>query len=92
MIRNIEITAVLNGFIVKVGCQTLIFQSPDALATELLHYLIDPDRTEDYYLEHSVNVGKLGLQPTRPLPQELIQVPGETRMEQVVSEQSTITR
>lgn len=68
MIREITIKAVLNGFVVTVGCQTLVFQSPDALATELLHYLIDPDRTEDYYLDHSVNVGKLGLQPNRPPP------------------------
>ncbi len=55
MIRSIKIEAVLNGFIVYIGCQTLVFDSAAVLADELERYLKNPMEVEKEYLNKSVN-------------------------------------
>ena len=49
MIRPIAITAVLNGYIVSVGCQQVVFNNTETLITELRVYLADPEDTEKRY-------------------------------------------
>lgn len=68
MIRDIRITAVANGFIVNVGCQSIVFtgHSPKACSSELCfeldRYLTDPEGTEArwrkdkcFNLKHTLN-------------------------------------
>ena len=64
MIREISIVPVLNGWIVRVGCQTVVFTSADALLGALRRYLEDPIATEEQFLQTAVNarwVGTRGL-------------------------------
>ena len=44
--RTVTIDAALNGFIVHVGCQTLVFNSAAILLKELDEYLADPGKKE----------------------------------------------
>ena len=55
MIRQITIKPVLNGFIVDVGCQTIVFGSNTTLVQALEAYLINPDASEKAYRESSIN-------------------------------------
>jgi len=55
MIRDITIKAVLNGFIVTVGCQQVVFASVEALEKDLGLYLRDPETSEKHYRENSIN-------------------------------------
>lgn len=49
--HDIKIKAVLNGYIVKVGCQTVVFGSRKKLFRELDRYLDNPSAVEREYLE-----------------------------------------
>lgn len=49
MIRDITIRTVLNGYVVQVGCQTVVYNSVDTLLVELRNYLIDPEDAEKRY-------------------------------------------
>jgi len=60
MLYDINIKSVLNGWIVKVGCQTLVFTDAGHMATQLKLYLDNPKKMEKEYMEKSVNAGKLG--------------------------------
>lgn len=51
MLRNINISPVLNGFTVSVGCQVLAYTSVDKLITDLGNYLRDPEGTEKRIVE-----------------------------------------
>lgn len=53
--RDLSIRAVLNGYIVSVGCQIVVFESRTKLLTELGRYLEDPDKVEKEYLVDSIN-------------------------------------
>ena len=53
MIRDITIKAVLNGFIVTVGCHTVVFQSADQLLAELAAYFVAPDEVEKRFVTSS---------------------------------------
>lgn len=55
MFRPISITAVLNGWIVTVGCQTVVYQDRNQLTSDLDAYLKDPDATEARVLRTAVN-------------------------------------
>jgi hypothetical protein len=57
MFRPITINAVLNGWIVTVGCQTVVYQDRNQLVTDLDAYMRDPDATEARFLHTSVNQG-----------------------------------
>ena len=55
MIREISITPVLNGFICKVGCQRVVFESVATLVQNLEAYLKDPNATEARFIRDAVN-------------------------------------
>ncbi len=46
MIRDIYIRPVLNGFLIKVGCQYVVFDDRDKMVDNLMRYLLDPERVE----------------------------------------------
>ena len=46
MLRPININAVVNGFVVNVGCQVLAYTSKEKLLADLGSYLNDPQGTE----------------------------------------------
>ena len=47
--RNIKIRRVMNGFVVGVGCQDLVFETSEKLLGELKRYLDSPEVTEEEY-------------------------------------------
>jgi hypothetical protein len=51
MMRDVLIVGTMNGYMVKVGCQTLVFESATTLLAELGRYLSDPAKVEQEYLE-----------------------------------------
>ncbi len=55
MFRPITIHAVLNGWVVSVGCQTVVYQDRDQLVRDVDSYLKDPDGTEKRFLASSIN-------------------------------------
>jgi len=59
MLRVVEITPVLNGWIIKVGCQTVAFNDLNHMLEEIQAYLEDPDETEKRYRESAVNAKHL---------------------------------
>ena len=48
--RRVEITRALNGFIVVVGCQTLVFNNESEMIRELKRYIDNPMEVEKEYL------------------------------------------
>jgi hypothetical protein len=55
MSREIKITPVLNGFVVKIGCQTVVFNSLQSMAGEVLRYYGNPSSIEAEYRKNAVN-------------------------------------
>ncbi len=55
MIRDFTVRAVLNGYVVNIGCQTLVFNNPAALCDEIERYLRNPQAVEKEYLNASLN-------------------------------------
>ncbi len=55
MTREITILPALNGYICRVGCQTVVFQDRIQLLVELGKYLEKPEETEKRYLTDAVN-------------------------------------
>ena len=49
--RDIKIKKVLNGYIVKIGCQKVVFTKRKKLLKELARYWDDPEAVEKEYLE-----------------------------------------
>lgn len=62
--RDITITKVMNGYSVRVGCQTLVFESTDRMLKEIHAYCLHPDQVEQAYIQ------RFGLQqgPGAPIP------------------------
>lgn len=52
--RNIVIEVCLNGFMVRVGCQTAVFNDYRDMLANLEAYYTDPEGTEKQYLESSL--------------------------------------
>lgn len=48
--REIHILPQLQGFIVKVGCQTVVFETVEKMAREITRYYNDPHDVEEQYL------------------------------------------
>lgn len=48
--RAIEIRTVLNGWLVSVGCQSLVFERSEVMLTEIARYLASPVEVEQEYL------------------------------------------
>lgn len=55
MTREITIVPVLNGYILNVGCQRVVFQDRAQMLTEIEVYLKYPEQTEQRYLNNRVN-------------------------------------
>lgn len=53
--RDIKIVTVLNGWLVHVGCQTLVFTSLLDMLNATRDYLQAPKETQEKYLKESVN-------------------------------------
>lgn len=48
--RRLIIKPVLNGYIVEVGCQTVVFETMDRMLYELRRYLENPSVVEKEYM------------------------------------------
>jgi hypothetical protein len=55
VMREVRITPVLNGFIVHVGCQTMVFADIQEVADRLVDYQKAPDTYENMMIENAVN-------------------------------------
>jgi hypothetical protein len=64
MIRTLEIRPVLNGFIVNIGCQVVVFASREALLKDLAEYLEEPEVVEMRYMNTALHADKLCEQVT----------------------------
>ncbi len=53
--KNITIEPALNGWICKVGCQTIVFVDRPRMLSEIDRYIQDPAGVEKEYLENTVN-------------------------------------
>ena len=53
--RVVKINAVLNGWIARVGCQTMIYVSKEALLKDLGEYMDDPGAKEKQAIKDAVN-------------------------------------
>lgn len=52
--RQIQINQADHGYIVNVGCQTLVFESMDTLIEKLTAYLKDPNATETKWMAEGI--------------------------------------
>jgi hypothetical protein len=50
MTREITIRKVMNGFVVRVGCQELVFEGQAYMLMEIGRYLAEPEKVEREYL------------------------------------------
>jgi hypothetical protein len=68
MVRELHITPVLNGFVVKVGCQTVVFRDVESLGEAITKYYHNPKLIEENYIKFAVNkmMGNPA-QPTEPI-------------------------
>lgn len=64
--HDLSIKAVLNGWTVKVGCQTMVYSSLDALITDLREYLTDPEAKEKAVRQSAINKRILANQLPEP--------------------------
>ena len=65
MPQELQITPVLNGFIVRAGCQTLVYDSTDKIITDFSDWVCDPQKIEKRYMEL---MEKKGICPPPPPP------------------------
>jgi hypothetical protein len=49
--NTVIIDKVLNGYIIKVGCQTVVFESLEVMVNELEKYFNDPRKLENEYIK-----------------------------------------
>jgi hypothetical protein len=55
VVRDIKIHPVLNGFVVEVGCQIVVFDSLVKLNRAIHDYFTDPEGTEKKFIDEAVN-------------------------------------
>jgi hypothetical protein len=60
MLREFTVRPVLNGYIVHIGCQTVVFESRQGLISAITEYLKEPEVVESRWLKHALNAGELG--------------------------------
>lgn len=65
MYYSVTIKKAANGFVVEVGCQTLVFENQTMLLAQLDKYLTDPRRAEREFNE-KYYPGKLSSEPVPP--------------------------
>lgn len=61
--HDVTISEADNGWIVKVGCMTLVFNSKKKLLKELGKYLEDPGKMQRKYMRKYRGVGNLSAHP-----------------------------
>lgn len=49
--REITIARVMNGYVVRVGCQMLVFETQGKMISELARFLDNPQQVEEEYLK-----------------------------------------
>ena len=64
--RGATIQVVSNGFIIKIGCQTVVAESAESLKKLVSAYLDDPDGTEHKLLKRSFALNNAALEPVNP--------------------------
>lgn len=64
--RDIIIKPALNGFVVRMGCQRIVFCDRDIMIRALNEYLDDPNKTESQYALNSIHSKQFGFVPHRP--------------------------
>lgn len=55
MVREITIMPVLNGFVCRVGCQTVVVNSIEALVDGIRDYYRNPKETEKKWISSALN-------------------------------------
>lgn len=55
MIRPLEITPVLNGFVVTAGCQKLVFTTAENMTDAIAAYYRDPEGMEKWHIDNALN-------------------------------------
>lgn len=53
--KELLITPVLNGFVVRVGCQQVVFKDAAELGANITKYYTNPRDTEHSFLKNKVN-------------------------------------
>lgn len=77
MIRPITIKSVLNGFIVEVGCQTVVFGGEQAiteLSLAMEHYFRNPEDAVKHWTTNSINA-KHTNRPDVPYARDVLRHP-----------------
>jgi hypothetical protein len=70
-VKELHIRPVLNGFVVKIGCQEVVFTSVKDFIKEFTRYQEKSDEVEKEYIKNALN--KVGIltpsaeTPTRPM-------------------------
>ena len=64
--RDIIIKPALNGFVVRMGCQRVVFCDRDIMIRALNDYLDDPNKTESQYMLNSMHSKQFGFVHPRP--------------------------
>jgi len=69
--RTVTVTAVLNGWMVKVGCQTLVYSDQKSLLKDLGEYMANPQAKEKKFISSAVNkrlmeCPQVAAEPCRP--------------------------
>ena len=78
--HTIEIKPVLNGFIVKVGCQIVVQSSKEALLSELKRYLDNPSKVSEEYLKNAINPDEKCPQLERNICEAQMPIPTNERV------------
>ena len=58
--RDVTIKSALNGYVVRLGCQRIVFTDRTHMLQELDKYLENPCEMEEMYKEKSINSRQLG--------------------------------
>ena len=58
--RDVTIKPALNGYVVRLGCQRIVFTDRALMLRALDDYLENPNSVEQHYLEKSINSRQLG--------------------------------
>ena len=58
--RDITIKPALNGYVVRLGCQRVVFNNRETMLRALNDYLDAPDEIEEQYMRNSMNSKQLG--------------------------------
>lgn len=73
-IRNISIEPTMNGYIVKIVCQSLSFESRTNLLSELGKYLDNPQQMEKEYVARYGNCFRDQLEDQAPMAENRVQM------------------